>query len=82
MDKGAWRATVHGAAKELDMTEQLRTKNTIPQAATPPNIFSEISSPTASLKYLLILLCFSNIYHALAPIDPLFCNIIVTILYS
>ena len=21
MDRGAWRATVHGAAKELDMTE-------------------------------------------------------------
>ena len=23
MDRGAWRATVHGVAKELDMTEQL-----------------------------------------------------------
>ena len=23
MDKGAWRATVHGVAKELDRTEQL-----------------------------------------------------------
>ena len=25
MDRGAWRATVHGVAKELDMTEQLST---------------------------------------------------------
>ena len=25
MDRGAWRATVHGGAKELDMTEQLST---------------------------------------------------------
>ena len=26
MDRGAWLATVHGAAKELDMTEQLTFK--------------------------------------------------------
>ena len=25
MDRGAWRATVHGGAEELDMTEQLST---------------------------------------------------------
>ena len=25
MDRGAWQATVHGARKELDITEQLRT---------------------------------------------------------
>ena len=25
MDRGAWRATVHGVAKELDMTELLST---------------------------------------------------------
>ena len=25
MDRGAWRATVHGAAKESDTTEQLST---------------------------------------------------------
>ena len=25
MDKGAWRATVHGVAKELDTTELLNT---------------------------------------------------------
>ena len=38
MDKGAWRATVHEAAKELDMTGQRRMKctYTIPQA---PQIF-------------------------------------------
>ena len=24
MDRGAWRATVHGVAKESDMTEQLK----------------------------------------------------------
>ena len=23
MDRGAWRATIHGVAKELDMTEYL-----------------------------------------------------------
>ena len=27
MDRGAWRATVHGVAKELDMTEQLNNNN-------------------------------------------------------
>jgi len=26
MDKGVWRATVHGAAKSQDMTEQLSTQ--------------------------------------------------------
>ena len=27
MDRGAWQATVHGVAKELDMTEQLNNNN-------------------------------------------------------
>ena len=27
MDRGAWWATVHGIAKELDMTEQLNNNN-------------------------------------------------------
>ena len=27
MDRGAWWATVHGVAKELDMTERLNTQN-------------------------------------------------------
>ena len=27
MDRGAWRATVHGVAKELDTTEQLNKNN-------------------------------------------------------
>ena len=27
MDRGAWRATVHGVAKELDMTERLSTEH-------------------------------------------------------
>ena len=26
MDRGAWRATVHGVAKELDVTERLNNK--------------------------------------------------------
>ena len=29
MDRGAWWATVHGIAKELDMTEQLNNNNNI-----------------------------------------------------
>ena len=29
MDRGAWPATVHGVAKELDMTEQLDNKTTL-----------------------------------------------------
>ena len=28
MDRGAWRATVHGVTKELDMTEQLNNNYT------------------------------------------------------
>ena len=32
MDRGAWRTSVHGVAKELDMTEWLST------AAIPPDI--------------------------------------------
>ena len=28
MDKGAWQATVHGVARELDMTEQLNNTTT------------------------------------------------------
>ena len=27
MDRGAWRATFHGVAKELDTTEQLNKNN-------------------------------------------------------
>ena len=27
MDRGAWQAKVHGVAKELDMTEQLKNNN-------------------------------------------------------
>ena len=34
MDRGAWRATVHGVAKELDTTEQLKDTHT----HTPPFI--------------------------------------------
>ena len=29
MDRGAWRATVHGVAKESDMTEQLSTSTSV-----------------------------------------------------
>ena len=27
MDRGAWRAIIHGVAKESDMTEQLNTQD-------------------------------------------------------
>ena len=27
MDRGAWQPTVHGVAKELDLTEQLNNNN-------------------------------------------------------
>ena len=44
MDRGAWRATVHGGHKESDMTEQLSTTRyhlifTFSQL-TPPNTFT------------------------------------------
>ena len=29
MDKGAWQATIHGVAKESDMTEQLNSNNKV-----------------------------------------------------
>ena len=29
MDRGAWQATIHGVAKELDTTEQLNNNNRI-----------------------------------------------------
>ena len=29
MDRGAWRATVHGVPKELDTTQQLNNNNQI-----------------------------------------------------
>ena len=29
MDRGAWRATVHGVPKELDTTQQLKNNNQI-----------------------------------------------------
>ena len=28
MDRGAWQATIHGVAKEMDMTERLNNNNT------------------------------------------------------
>ena len=30
MDRGAWWAIVHGAAKDLDMTEHLNNNNSVP----------------------------------------------------
>ena len=31
MDRGAWPATLHGVAKELDVTEQQNSNNTVVQ---------------------------------------------------
>ena len=31
MDRGAWQATLHGVAKELDVTEQQNSDNTVNQ---------------------------------------------------
>ena len=36
MDKGAWQATIHGVAKELDMAEQLSTHRTLGAEAALP----------------------------------------------
>ena len=35
MDRGAWRATVHEVAKELDMTEQLNNERAAPKSSHP-----------------------------------------------
>ena len=35
MDRGAWQATVHGVAKELDMTEQQNHTNNSMGCADP-----------------------------------------------
>ena len=37
MDGGAWKATVRGVAKELDMAEQLNNNNSV------PGIWSELA---------------------------------------
>ena len=34
MDRGAWRATIHGVAKALDVTEQLNNNNPRPFTTT------------------------------------------------
>ena len=38
MDRGAWRATVHGVAKESDMTEQLSTSTSVEKKKIPTKI--------------------------------------------
>ena len=51
MDRTAWRTTIHGVAKELDMTEPLNKKNnTEPRAS---HIFSLISHSEISEYHVL-----------------------------
>ena len=38
MDSGAWQTIVHGVAKELDMTQQLRNNNTYGQSVTTKSL--------------------------------------------
>ena len=42
MDRGAWRAVVHGVAKESDMTEQLTLKQPIPLVCSTPDLENKI----------------------------------------
>ena len=42
MDRGAWRAVVHGVAKESDMTEQLTLKQPIPLVYSTPDLENKI----------------------------------------
>ena len=35
MDRGTWRATVHGGHKELDMTEHAGTRNVVSEILGP-----------------------------------------------
>ena len=45
MDRGAWRATVHGVAKELDRTQQLNSSKARPASPLPQ---AKLSSTSAS----------------------------------
>ena len=39
MDRGAWQATLHGVAKELDVTEQQNSDNTVVQLLSCVRLF-------------------------------------------
>ena len=45
MDRGAWRATVHGIAKELDMRQQLNHKINVNLHLLPKLVENFISGP-------------------------------------
>ena len=46
MDRGAWRATIHGVTRRLDMTEQLSTARCIVQRG---------------ISHFLLLFCLMNL---------------------
>ena len=52
MDRGAWQATVHGVAKELDTTEQLNNKTAV---CTTVNILKKESESEVTQSCLSLL---------------------------
>ena len=83
MDRGAWQATLHGVAKELDVTEQQNSDNTVQLLScvrlfvTPWTAACQASlSFTISRRLLKLmsieLLMPSNHSHPLLPPSPAF----------
>ena len=55
MDRGAWRATVHGVAKESDMTEQLTHTQQLQNSLAFPSLPPAIGLFTENVLFFTIL---------------------------
>ena len=50
MDRGAWQATVHGAAKEMDTTERLDNH----KGEKQPDVLAEQTQPTRQTAHSIL----------------------------
>ena len=55
MDRGAWRATVHGVAKESDLTEQLTHTQQLQNSLAFPSLPPAIGLFTENVLFFTIL---------------------------
>ena len=55
MDRGAWRATVHGVAKESDMTEQLTHTQQLQNSLAFPSLPPAIGLVTENVLFFTVL---------------------------
>ena len=60
MDRGAWPATLHGVAKELDVTEQQNSNNTVVQLLSCEVVPDSFVTPWAAIRQAPLSMEFSR----------------------